>query len=79
MKQRVERTSQLGSRIFSDWRSKLRQSVSGLWASRGAKKDGSALVLFYVIACLVAVNLILRLPGAAMTLDQLNQMPFCGP
>jgi hypothetical protein len=80
MKQRrVERTSQLGSRIFSDWRRKLRQRVSGLWASQDTNEDGSGLVLFYVIACLVVVNLILRLPGAAMTLDQLNQMPLCGP
>lgn len=82
--QRIERTSQLGSRIFSDRRPKLRQSmrqsISRLWASQDTNQDGSILVLLYVIACLVAVNLILRLPGAAaMTLDQLSQIPLCGP
>ena len=68
--QRMERTSQLASRIFSDWRSKLLQSISGLWVSQDTNQDGSTLLLLYVIACLVAVNLILRLP---------NQVPFCGP
>jgi hypothetical protein len=80
MKQKpVERTSQLGSRPPSDWGRKLRQSIGGLWASQDTNEDGSTLVLIYVIACLVVMNLILRLPGAAMTLDQLNQMPLLGP
>jgi hypothetical protein len=80
MKQKpVERTSQLRSRTPPDRGRKLRQSISGLWASQDIDEDGSTLVLIYVIACLVVVNLILRIPGAAMTLDQLNEMPLLGP
>jgi hypothetical protein len=76
MKQRrVERTP--GS--TRPWRSKLRRSISELITSKDANEGGSTLVLLYVIACLVAMNLILRLPGAAMTLDQINQMLLCGP
>jgi hypothetical protein len=80
--QRAERTLQISSRFPLNWRPKLRRSISVLWASQDPKhpkQDGSALFLIYVIACLAALNLIVRFPGAAMTLDQINQMPLWGP
>ena len=78
--QRVERASQqLGSRPPSDWRTKVRRSIGDLKAPEDRNEDGSVLLLICVIAWLVAVNLILRFPGAAMALDSINQMPLWGP
>jgi hypothetical protein len=42
-------------------------------------KDASTLRLILVIALLITANLLLRVPDAVLSVDQINQMPLWGP
>ena len=41
--------------------------------------DASSVVLILVIACLLLAHLILRMPGALLSVGELNLIPLCGP
>jgi hypothetical protein len=41
--------------------------------------EACSAALIFVIAWLVLANLTLRMPGAVLTVDQINGVPLCGP